>query len=575
MPRLALAFLLSCLLARGASAQPGAAEFPSEHRIRADGGTFVAELCKSAPAACPEAKKLLSDYKAALASALACVREKCESKRLKELSRELWKLDEAEHMLPFFAGREDRPLLRLSVLASARLAEAGVKAGDAKAAEEYSYRPEQQAPKVVEAVCLEDAGSCATFRAILPGDREIKARIVDCRKAPCAFETLDPLFLRARRSLRVYLRYKKKLSVSTLPLFAALRETTDGLTGLLAANVQGSVARLRAGIEAAETSGGGPDVKALESLYRRSAIGTDRLSEAVGTKESKALSARREEVNVLAAKLAALKARSKAAEMAGFLGEVKPALAAAPATAPAAAGTPASAVPYRKLDAKPTPSPNKPLLSAPPIMTEPPSAFQLLRNASSKDPVVQTDALRRLGLTNTVGDPGRLAKLAYHQAGPATCAVASQLQVLRARGLLPDGDQQKQEKALAEEAERRGFFDEGTPAAYSGSILVEKGMTVSKHIGAKWEQLEAAVSRGSLVEAGVDARYLWDLKSEKAFGHSILVTGAETSKLDGSLLGVYINDSGTDPAGAGRFVPIAQFRKAWEGLTHDFIEVHR
>ncbi|OGR94360.1 MAG: hypothetical protein A2V88_17145 [Elusimicrobia bacterium RBG_16_66_12] len=85
------------------------------------------------------------------------------------------------------------------------------------------------------------------------------------------------------------------------------------------------------------------------------------------------------------------------------------------------------------------------------------------------------------------------------------------------------------------------------------------------------------MARGSLVEAGVDARFLWDEKSERLLGHSILVTGAEVSKMSGDTLGFYINDSGTDPPGAGRFVPAALFRQAWEGLglTRSFVEVHR
>lgn len=574
MTRLALAVLLSCLLARGASAQKTADDFPSEGLLRGQAGMFVGELCKSAPAACPGAKKLLADYKAAVDAAGACAREACGSERLKKLSRDLWKLDEAEHKLPFFAGREDRPLLRLSVLASARLAEAGVKAGDAKAAEAYSYDPAMQVPKVIEAVCLEDAPSCATFREILPGDREIKAVIAVCEKKACAFETIDPLFLRAQRSMNVYLRYKKTLSVPTLPLFSVLRETNDELTGLLAANVKQSVSQLRSGV--AEASARGGDTRPLEDLYRKAAIGTDRLSEVAGTKGEKSVSAQREEVNVLGAKLASLKARRKAEELAGTLGGGRTAIAAPSAGAPAAAaGAPSPAVPYRKLDGKATPAPVKPALPAPPIRTESRSAFGLVKDAFSKDPIVQADALRRLGLTSTVGDPGRLAPLAYTQAASNTCGVASQLQVLRSRGILPDGDQRVQEKALAEEAARRGFFETGTPTAYGGSILVEKGVLVSKHIGAKWEQFEAAVARGGLVEASVDARFLWNEKSESALGHSILVTGAEVSRTSGKLLGVYINDSGTDPAGAGRFIPIAQLRKSWEGFTRNFVEVHR
>ena len=580
MPRLALAVFLSCLLARGASSQTPPTDFPSEGLIRGQASMFVGALCKAAPAACPEAKRLLVDYKAAVEAARACTKEKCEPKRIKALSQELWKLDEAEHQLPFFEGREDRPLLRLSVLASARLAEAGVLAGDAKAAEAYSYRPDMQVSKIVEAICLEDVPSCSTFRGILPSDREIKAFIAGCKKEACSFEAIDPLFVRSRRSMGTYIHYNKGLPVSTLPLFSLLRETSDGLTGLIAADVQKNVAQLRTGVAAMEAhDGDAPDAKALEGLYRKSSIGTDRMAEALGW-EDKGISSQRDEINVLAAKLSSLKARRKAEELAGSLGggQGAPAAASVERALAAAERAPASPVPYRKLDVGAAPSPLNPTPSpAPAIRAEPRSKLQLLRDTFSMNPVVRTDALRRLGLTSTVGNPGRLVPLSYHQAGPMTCNVASQLQILRALDLLSDGDLGKQEKALAEEAVRRGFFHDasGTPAAYDGSIIIEKGVIVSKHLLAKWDQFEDAVTRGSLVLATVDARFLWNIKSEASLGHAILVTGAETADIDGEILGVYINDSGTDPPGAGRFVPISQFRKAWEGFTRGFVEVHR
>lgn len=578
MPRLALAVLLSGLLARGASGQPVSEEFPTEGMVRGQASLFVGELCKSAPAACPAARRLLDDYKAAMEATGSCTREACEPERLKELSKKLQQLDEEEHMLPYFEGREDRPLLRLSVLASARLAAAGVVAGHPEAARMPHYRA-NQAEKVVEAICLKDAGSCASARAILSEDREIKAFIAECTERTCSFETLEPPFIRAQYSMNSYLRYrgKEQLSIPALPLFSLLDDSTDGLASLIAAAVQSNVTQLRSGLATAEARGdGAPDTKALEDLYRRSAIGTNRLDAALGSERAAEVSARREEVNALAAKLASLKARRKAEELADSLGGSNAALAVAPGGAPAAAaGVPVSAVPYRKLDGRATPSPIKPALPAPDILAEPPTALQLLKNAFSKDPVIQTDALRRLGLTSTVGEPGRLAPLAYRQAASDTCAVASQVQVLRARGLLPEGDPREQEKVLADEADRRGFFDAGTPTAYSGSLLIEKGVLVGKHAGADWSQLEAAVARGSLVVAGVDARFFWDVKSESRLGHSVLVTGAELSKMSGKILGVYINDSGTDPPGAGRFIPAALFRQAWEGPGGNFVEVHR
>ena len=77
-----------------------------------------------------------------------------------------------------------------------------------------------------------------------------------------------------------------------------------------------------------------------------------------------------------------------------------------------------------------------------------------------------------------------------------------------------------------------------------------------------------------MVIASVDARWLWNQKGPNVMGHAIVITGAEVNRLNGETLGYYINDSGVRRDGAGRFVPLAQFRLAWYAHTRSFAEVH-
>ena len=143
-----------------------------------------------------------------------------------------------------------------------------------------------------------------------------------------------------------------------------------------------------------------------------------------------------------------------------------------------------------------------------------------------------------------------------------------------ARGLLAKGDPIKIEAALAAEAKGRGFYRNGTPEAYTADLLVDRGLIVTKQSKAPLETLDAAVRRGGMIIASVDARGLWNVKGTKILGHAIVITGAEINRLDGKTLGYYINDSGSLKLGAGRFIPIEQFRKAWDPHTKSFAEVH-
>ena len=50
----------------------------------------------------------------------------------------------------------------------------------------------------------------------------------------------------------------------------------------------------------------------------------------------------------------------------------------------------------------------------------------------------------------------------------------------------------------------------------------------------------------------------------------MVVTGAEVKKADGTVLGFYINDTGTNEG--GRFIPRRQFLKAWGGNGRVLLE---
>lgn len=85
---------------------------------------------------------------------------------------------------------------------------------------------------------------------------------------------------------------------------------------------------------------------------------------------------------------------------------------------------------------------------------------------------------------------------------------------------------------------------------------------------------------GDFVIVSVDARPLWALEqslggqftfdNKTVLAHNILITGAETSKADGSIIGYYINDSGT---GTAYFAPAATFLQAWNGDSRTFVQV--
>jgi len=206
-----------------------------------------------------------------------------------------------------------------------------------------------------------------------------------------------------------------------------------------------------------------------------------------------------------------------------------------------------------------------------------------VRLESDEGDMAKADMMRRMGLTETIGDPGGLAKCVHRQTG-GTCAIVSQQEILQAYGLLPSKNPSKIEAELKREAIEKGYFqvddsdpnkpeDLGTPTQYVGNLAMERGVIMTKHAKATLREFDAAVERGKPIIVGVDPGVLWNDKRYLRSGHAIVVTGAEVAKARGKILGYYVNDSGDQPPGKGRFVPAAQFHKAWEADGSWFGEV--
>lgn len=229
------------------------------------------------------------------------------------------------------------------------------------------------------------------------------------------------------------------------------------------------------------------------------------------------------------------------------------------------------------------PAPDKPQ-RAPEIRKAPANPVEAFMSFSGKNgPKAQADVLRRMGLTRTEGKPGDWAGQVHSQTG-GTCAVVSQQQLLQIYGLVPCNSPSKVEAELKKEAVAKGFFgvdesdparprDLGTPVQFIGNLLQDRGLIVTKRTRASPAELDSAVARGKPVIVGVDAGVLWSDMRFLGGGHAILVTGLERSKVDGKVLGYYINDSGNNPVGAGQFIPAEQFLNAWKSRDSRYNEI--
>lgn len=594
MPRLQtfllLALLLSPLSLRSSPAPEPKSLAPLEPAARAAAEADIDNLCRSVPEKCDEGQRLLSDYFKTLNAATICDEGSCEIKMVRLLNHRLRDLDERENRLPRPAGETAaRPLLRLSVMASGRLMRAAVRMNSPESAIQYSPDDRRFAARDVEEYCLMAASDCTAARALLASDDQLRDELEICGVNGCAFEKADELLLRAEAEMSGYLGLPKIDSSNAVGLYSLANGTDQRIVSLYTTIVNRELDALREGANGLEKSldhvekdpaDPADSIKSmgadLHERHRRAALGADRLAHHLGYGGDSSRSSHwRGRVNAEAARLSALRARALAVLSARGLVARREAengvLAGAPRPPPSAA--PASRPePSRTLfDSRMIPRPEASVTSVPDILPGEPSRLKLVNNMLSENPLARADALRRLGLSKTIGDPGRYAAHAFTQKDPSGCAVAAQAQILLAHGLVADSvTAETLERVLIIEAKRKNLMITGTPPEYSGSLLVERGMLVAKNRRTDHATLEAALRRGSVLMAGVNARALWGLGSGPALPHAILLTGAEITSSGTEVLGVYINDSGVSPPGAGRFVPWAEFLRAWQG---DFVEV--
>ncbi|MFI5346430.1 MAG: hypothetical protein ACHQ51_08655 [Elusimicrobiota bacterium] len=597
MPRLLRLTVLTCLLAaRSATAQVKAVTPPAPEVAAAQAQAQAVACAKQAglPAdACRQTLEVVAAYAAELKAAEQCLAKPCPVTAILPIFRTVQKLDEFESKLPD-AARSDgtgRPLLRLSLLV-ARRAAAALAAADPKATPPFRFDPEVDAPRAVEAVCLGAAAFCADARAVLAETKALNERVAACADKPCAFDQLDAAAVMAEATLNRFMTIHAG-DISTLTLFSVVSDANARLAGLMAKNSAASLAALNGGLSVLDKNldafklgrgsadGFEADVGRLGGLYREASIGQDRVAQFLH--DDAKISGTRDKINEAASHLAASRSRLLAMETARGLAGA----AVADGTAVAGASPSAPSAKLRAmftarapgdeslplLDRRTIPGPAPRDGKAPPILAQAPGPIQLLKNLSSDDPLKRADARRRVGLSSTVGDPSGRAALVHEQKYKDTCAIVSQQEVLTALHLLPTGDPLKQEDKLREEALARGFYDEGTPTNFNADLLVDRGVLVSKQVSAPLSALDAAVRRGGMVIATVDARYLWDIPATRPLGHAIVITGAEVDRFSGKTVGYYINDSGDDPPGRGRFVPVAQFQKAWDNHTRAYAEV--
>jgi len=582
-----LAVLTVLLFARPAAARPTAPEIVQAARAKT---VACAKLPGLPDGACREALQILAGYLAELKSAEQCLAKPCPVGTIKNIFYADRKLDEAEHKLPdaVRADATGRPLLRLSLLVAQRAA-AALAAADPSAEPPARFDPPVDAPRAVEAACLDVPASCADARAALDGALDLSRRTAACAAKPCAFEELDAAATTAESAMGAYER-ARDTKADMLTIFSlindgetrlALKLLNDAADRL--ARLQGGLGPLQKGLDGLETGAPGADavgleaqVGALTGLFREASLTQDRAN-AFLLSDSKA-DGPRVKLNEAAARLAASRSRLLALETArGLKGPPSGADgvfagAAAGGRAPLAAQAPAGTAPTL-LDRRTIPAPAPLNGKAPPILPNAPVALDLLKNLASDDPVKRADARRRAGLSYTVGDPSGRAALVHGQQYGDTCAVVSQQEVLISLHLLPTGDPNKQETQLREEARSRGFYRQGTPDHYTADLLVDRGVLVAKRSGAPLSDLDAAARRGGLVIANVDARYLWGIAAPRVLGHAIVITGVEVDRWSGKTVGYYINDSGSDPPGHGRFVPVETFQKAWDNHTRSYAEV--
>jgi len=583
--------LLALSLLVGA-APPGVE--PSGSAIVAEAKAFLPVSCKASKPTCAQAGEILNGYLAELAKADACAAKACPVADIHTIFDRDHDLDKLEHALPAKArsagGR--RPFLRLSLLVVGRSGLA-LALSDPKANAPTRYDPPVDAPKMVELICTKYADKCARAGGILSTAGELGRKASACAKTACAFPVHEAMAISAETVTGDYLELSNEVDAYTLPIFGLVREARaliaqnmGRVSGAKLAELEGAEKDLHARVSVLSKNPGDGSAAEFDELnarggklvamYQEASIGSDRTLALMA--DHSAAGSMRERVNAAAGRLASARAQLamiKAKRGFGGSSAIQTSYAGtAGGGKPLLVGGDAPRAPGKVLldrRAMPRPPPDDP--DAPPIIDKKLTFLDILANTGSADDAEMVDAKRRLNLTRTIGDPSGRAKFVHTQKANDTCAIVAQQGILLAHGLLPKGDPAAQEAALAAEAKARGFYRQGTHDAYTADLLVDRGLIVAKQSKAPLETLDAAVRRGGMIIANVDARGLWGVKGPNVMGHAIVITGAEVGRFDDKTLGYYINDSGTAVVGAGRFIPIAQFKKAWDIHTRTFAEV--
>jgi len=577
---------LALFMALAASRSSAAGSSPFD--ILAAAAAQVRAGCKAVPASCIELKAIHAGYLAELGKLDKCAAptKECTPDFVRATFLAAEALDQREYALPFEARNHDtRPLLRMSLLLSQKATFAWAAVAPGNAIEVFAGVAEF-APKEVDALCRigKATQACTAANNSLSNAQLLDTLLLQCENKPadepCSFDELDSRAEIAETAMKFYTRATKDEQYQLTKLCSFIKYGQDRLAILMDRDLQNQVAGLEKGVADLTSRHGAVDAQkrfqeVLET-YRQASIEADRIS----SFGYNAQQSNRERINAAATQLAVI--RSQLAG--GAAGDAARALASDPGNAGAVlaaayegprpnAGPLQTAREAAHIDRVSVPAPSPAAPVAPAIIAGDPSFVDIARGLYSNDPLKRADARRRAGLSYTVGNPGGRAPLVHAQGYPDTCAIVAQQQVLVDRGLVPGNDPAGVEERLGRQAVNRGFFLDGTPTAYSGSLLIEHGLIVTKSAGAPLDAMDSAVRRGGMVIAGVDARYLWGKTAPASLGHAILVTGVEIEHGSGKTVGYYINDSGKDPPSRGLFIPIETFQKAWDAHTKSYVEV--
>jgi len=580
---------LALFMALAASRSSAAASSPFD--ILAAAGAQVRAGCKAVPASCIELTAIHAGYLAELAKLDKCAApaKECTPDFVRASFLAAEALDQREYALPFEARDHDRrPLLRISLLLSQKATFAWAKVAPGNAIEVFAGVAEY-APKEVDALCRigNATEACTAANNSLSNAQLLDSLVLQCEREPadepCSFHQLDSRAEIAETAMKFYTRATKDGQYQLTKLCYFIKYGQNRLAVLMDRDLKSQVDGLEKGVaDLTSRDGRGGAVDAQERFkevletYRQASIGVARVS-SFGYNEQPS---NRERINAVATQLAAI--RSQLAV--GFSGDTARALAADPGNTGAVlaaayvgprpnAGPLQTAPKAADIDRVSVPAPPPTAPVAPAIVAGDPSVVDIARGLYSSDPLTRADARRRAGLSYTVGNPGGRAPLVHTQGYADTCAIVAQQQVLVDRGLVPGNDPAGVEARLGRQAADRGFFRDGTYAAYSGALLIEHGLIVTQSVGAPLDAMDSAVRRGGMVIAGVDARYLWGKTAPASLGHAILITGAEVEYGSGKTVGYYINDSGKNPPSRGLFIPVETFRKAWDAHTKSYVEV--